>query len=164
MAYVKVRIIDKGGLKWLKTAPKKVAKYGDQGMKALAKKGTELIKDAARQSGITEWRNKMINPIRYSKIRKGEYKIIIPETIARLDYMPGHYVALKPGRLITEWAKDRFGTRKTSGLSRVRYGKRGGIKGAVYVIQRPFVNRGFKRIGNYADRIANRIANKIVRG
>ena len=116
--YVQVRIMDRQNtMRFLRTTPRRTATVSKREMWNLARKGASLIKESARESGIKEWRNKMINPIMAKKIGKGRYKIVIPKIIARLDYMPGHYVALKPGRLITEWAKDRYGTKRVSGLS-----------------------------------------------
>jgi len=171
MAFAQVKIVDKQGtFKFLRALPKKTEKIGLKETWNLAQKGAKYIRNSAERAEITEWRGKMIAPIQARKRRKGEYVIKIPQIIARLDYLPSHFVALRRGRLITEWAKERFGTKRVSGLSKVYYGPRGGIlyqkgrRSALFVTQRPFIERGFMRMVNEANRTINRIANKIVRG
>ena len=161
MVSVKITVKDNGTFLYLNKLKERTVKIGNREAWNLARSGARLMKESAMQAGIKEWRKKMIAPIRAVKRNKGRYVVEIPWTVARLDIMQSHYVALKPGRLITEWARDRFGTKVVSGKSRVRYGKKGGIKGAVFVIRRPFLNRGFRRIVSRANRTVKRIAKKI---
>jgi len=161
MVAVKILVKDRGTFLYLKNLPKKVVKIGNREAWNLARSGARLMRESAMQAGIKEWRQMMLKSIMAVKRQKGKYEVRIPWTVARLDLMQSHYVALKPGRLITQWAQERFGTKVVSGKSRVHIGKRGKMSGAVYVIRRPFISRGFRRMVSRAERTAKRIAKKI---
>ena len=83
--------------------------------------------------------------IRAKKLKKATYGIDIPKAGIFLDRMGPHWVALKKGRTITRWAKQR------------------GIKAkSIKVHPHPFITAGYQRMLNRLDITANRIANGIV--
>ncbi len=160
---VSVKIVDKHGVfPWMRGLPRKIEKIGDRETYNLARFGAKAMKESAMNAGIKEWHNKMIKPIKAKRIRKGKHVIQIPWIVARLDIMPGHYVSLKRGRLITQWAQERFGTMKITGKSRVRYGPKGGIRGSIFVTRHRFIESGYRKTLNRLDIVANRIGNRIV--
>jgi len=79
--------------------------------------------------------------IHAKKISKNSSVIKMPLGLVYLDSMKPHYVSLKRGRKIVDWTRRNFGSAQVSGRSRVRKGPRGGIRGSLYVIPHPFVQR-----------------------
>ena len=161
---VEIRIRDKGTFAYLDGISKRTKKVGETEIGYFAKFGAQALKHSALRAGITEWKGKMIKPIEAKKLSSRRWGIYIPQIIKRLDELPDHYVSLKKGRLITLWAQERFGTKTLTGLSRVSYTKRGKIRGAIYVTQHPFIESGFNSMVKRATMVANRIANKSIRG
>lgn len=98
------------------------------------------------------------------RINMLQSEVFIPQKARYLDSMEPHYVALNRGRLITEWARRYFGTMVKSGMSKVSYGSRGGIKGAIYVTPDPFIIKGLEKSKNRLNSILNKKINKALAG
>ena len=80
------------------------------------------------------------------KIKKGQYGIFMPRYGVFLDSMKTHAIALKKGRLITKWARQK------------------GIMGKFMTVRaHPYLDVGFAKMVNRANITAQNIANKIVR-
>lgn len=81
-------------------------------------------------------------------------EIIVPKSLSMLDSMESHYVALRPGRGITDWARRNFTGHRVSGLSRVfrtptgRIAYRKGAKSALFVTRMPFIQEGISQVRN----------------
>ena len=75
------------------------------------------------------------------KLSKFRSQIMMPQSLIYLDGMKPHYVSLKRGRKITKWVKNNFGNATVSTLSRVTKTKGKAIKGQLYVIPHPFIQK-----------------------
>ena len=79
------------------------------------------------------------------------------------DRMAPHYVSLKPGRKITKWTKEHMPLKKTHGGSRVYLGPRGGVKGALYVVPHPWINRPISNAARAGKTIMKQELDKVVK-
>lgn len=161
MATVEIKIKDHGTFAYLKGLSTRAKKIGPEEVFRLAKFGAKKIKESYIQARIR--RGKSFSRIEAIKLSKMSAGIFIPQKLVWLDRMPPHYVSLKPGRRITDWARRYFGTKSITGMSEVRRGPRGGIKGAVFVTPHPFIDSGYRKMLNRLDIVANRIGNRIVK-
>ncbi len=64
------------------------------------------IRKEIRNQGLI-WRGKLLRDTRARKISKNVFGLFMPSYGPMLDTMATHAVALKRGRLITQWAKDK---------------------------------------------------------
>ena len=147
---VTVQLKSKAAFTYLDGVAHRTKKIPPKELWNLTQTGARLLKESAVEAKITNWRGKLLGHkgIEARKIGRNKYGIFIPYYGIHLDRMSPHIVALKKGRLITKWAKQKL---PYSGkFMRVR--------------AHPYINRGYRRMVNYADRIVRRIANKIVRG
>ncbi|KKN53824.1 hypothetical protein LCGC14_0598500 [marine sediment metagenome] len=161
MTVVEVKIRDHGTFAYLKGLSSRAKKIGPEEVFRLAKFGAKKLKESYIRAKIRK--GKSYNQIEARKLTKKSSGIFIPQRLILLDRMPPHFVSLKQGRRITEWARRYFGTRTVTGMSEVRYGPKGGIKGAVFVTPHPFIDAGYRMMLNRLDIVANRIANRIVK-
>ena len=146
-----VRVKDNGTFMYLRNLPKRTKRIGLRQAWNLTQKGAKLLRVSAVNANIKPWRGLLLNPkkgIEARKLGKGRYGIFIPYYGIHLDKMSPHFVSLKRGRLITRWVNEKIG-------------KKGG---AIMVRPHPYITRGYMRMVAQANRTANRIANKIVRG
>ena len=94
------------------------------------------------------WHGEVRAGIKARKIKDGKYGIAFSMKALAADRMKKHIVALKPGRTITQWAKDK-------GI-RAKY---------IWVRPYPYVQIGFRKMLNRLHNItAKRIAKGIVGG
>ena len=94
------------------------------------------------------WHGDVRGGIKARKIKLGQYGIAFSMKALAADRMKKHIVALKPGRRITEWAKDK-------GIH-AKY---------IWVRPYPYVQIGFRKMLNRLHNItAKRIAKGIVKG
>ena len=147
---VEVRVRDNGTFMYLEGLSKRTKKIGDEEAGKLAQFGVEALMQSAALAGIAPWRGNLFGPngISVKRLAKHRYGIQIPMHGIFLDRMKPHYVSLKKGRLITQWATEKLGKRS----------------GSIFVSPHPFIERGYKNMAKRANIVANRIANKIVRG
>ena len=143
---VTVQVKDHGTFNYLRELERKTKKVGLRETWNLTQFGARMIKEEHQRTS-TKFRGKISKGIRAKKLKRATYGITIPIEGIYLDRMAPHWVALKRGRLITQWAKQK-----------------GIVARAIKVHAHPFVQAGFMRMVNRADITANRIANKIVRG
>ena len=90
-------------------------------------------------------------------------EVLIPQSASHLDSMKPHYVSLKRGRAITRWAQQNFDGKRHKngkGLSGVRIGPRGGIKGFLYVSSDPFIEKALLRSERWTRQRFDNIVNK----
>ena len=159
---VTVQIKTHGTFAYLRGLSTRTKKIGSEEIKRLVKFGAKKLKETYIQAGIRKGKGyKRIEGRSISKFRAG---IFIPSYLQKLDRMPPHYVSLKRGRKITEWARKYFGTQTRTGMSEFYYGPRGAIKGAVFVTPHPFIDSGYRKMVNRLNIVANRIGNRIVSG
>ncbi len=134
------------GLAFMRELVTRIPKIGLRETWNVTRFGAKVIRGQHQKTSV-RFKGKISKGIRAKKLKKATYGITIPVEGIYLDRMAPHWVALKRGRLITEWARQR------------------GIVGrAIKVHAHPFIQVGFMRMVNRADIIANRIANRIVKG
>lgn len=146
---VTITVKDNGTFLWLKNLPKHTRRLGKRETWNLTQTGARLLKESAMEAGVKDWKKLLLHGsgIHPVKISEGKYGIVIPQYGIYLDRMSPHWVSLKPGRAITEWAKSK----------KIH-------AGAIKVRPHPYINRGYRRLIAETNRRVNRIANKIVRG
>ncbi len=134
------------GLAYMRELVRRVPKIGLRETWNLTQFGARMIKEEHQRTS-KKFREKISKGIKAKKLKEATYGIMIPVEGIYLDRMAPHWVSLKRGRLITQWARQR------------------GIVGkSIKVHAHPFVQAGFMRMVNRADITANRIGNKIIRG
>ena len=147
---VQVKIRDHGTFAYLKGLSSRTKKIGNLETWNLTQFGAKSLIQSAMAAGIKPWRGKLLKygrGIAPRKLGKGRYGIFIAQSGIWLDRMPPHFVSLKRGRLITQWAQEK------------------GIKSkAIYVRPHPFIDAGYQKMINRLDIVANRIGNRIVKG
>lgn len=151
VAVVDVKI--KGGFtevrNYLNKLPRIAEKIGNLEAWNLTQFGAKSLIQSALNAGIKPWRNKLLKygmGIEPRKLGKNRYGIFIPYYGIYLDQMAPHFVSLKRGRLISQWAKDK------------------GIKAkAIKVRPHPFIDSGYRKMLNRLEITANRIGNRIVK-
>ena len=133
----------------MKNMPKKAKKLGGTMAWNLTQRGARLLKEAAILKKITDWKGVLLHEkgIRAIRIQKLVYAIEMPDYGIFLDRMNPHWVSLKPGRTITQWAKDKL--KKTPRAIRVK--------------AHPYIRTGYKNMIKELDIMLNRTADKIVR-
>ncbi len=141
-----VQVKDNGTFAYMKELQRRIPKVGLRETWNLTQFGARMIKEEHQRTSI-KFKGKISKGIKAKKLKKATYGITISQAGIFLDRMSPHWVALKRGRLITQWAKQR-----------------GIVARAIKVHAHPFVQAGFMRMVNRADITANRIANKIIRG
>jgi len=149
---VRVEVKDHGTFTYLKKLPDRADKIGNREAWNLTQFGAKAMIQSAINARIRSWRGNLLKygtGITPSKIGKGRYAIKMPWYGQRLDEMPDHAVALKPGRTITQWVRE----------------KKPGFQGRYITVHRhPFTQAAYGRMLNQLERIvAKRIANKIAR-
>ncbi|MHA1827953.1 MAG: hypothetical protein ACTSX6_04815 [Candidatus Heimdallarchaeaceae archaeon] len=122
----------------------------NRGVYNLARFGAKALKDEARRAGIKHWgggkRQLLSNQTRARKLSKGNYVVVMPIHGKYLDSMQPHFVALKRGRLITKWAKEK------------------GIKAsAIFVKPHPFIRPAVRRTISKAKKIVEKEVNRAVK-
>ena len=134
---------------YLKNLPKKVETFGSLNTWNMTQKGGRYLREAAFNAGIRDWTGYLMskNGIEARKLGKFTFGIFIPHYGKKLDRMPPHYVALKRGRGITRWAREK------------------GIKGNVIKVHpHPFIENGFRRLVNSIPTEIEQMVNEILRG
>ena len=135
---------------YVNNLPIKTEKIGKRTAWNLTQFGAKALIQTAINAGIRPWRNRLLKygtGIEPRKLGKGSYGIFIPYYGIHLDRMSPHFVSLKKGRLITQWARQK------------------GINGkAIFVRPHPYVMMGFGKILNRLNVEVRKAGNKIVRG
>ena len=112
------------------------------------------IPDKSGQTkNIQMWRGRLFNTLlqqRMNPRKKSRYtrELFIPSYAVKLDRQKPHFVALKRGRLITQWASEKLGKKR----------------GSVMVAAHPFINKANRIIGQNVNRIVSKKVHKKVRG
>lgn len=117
----------------------------------------ELRKEIQLQKLI--WRGKLLEQTRARKISKNVYGVFMPFYGKDLDERKPHFERTK-GKLLQQWVKDKFGTKRITGLSKVN--KKTGI-GKVYVTRHPFIDKPFLKVSKKAKKIVQREINRAIR-
>jgi hypothetical protein len=94
------------------------------------------------------WRGKLLKSIQARKLSKNMYGIYMPYYGEHLDRMPTHWVSLRRGRLITQWAMDKLGKQT----------------GAIQVHAHPFIQTPLMKVRRQAKRIVEKEINRAIRG
>lgn len=111
----------------------------------VALKMQKALKDEIKNQNLI-WRGNLLNETRARKISKNTFGIFMPIHGKYLDSMRTHWVSLKRGRLITQWAKDK------------------GIQaGAIKVKKHPFIDKPFLKVSKKAKSIVLKEINKAIR-
>ncbi len=141
---VTVQVKTHGTFAYLKGLSTRAKKIGKRETWNLTQFGARQIREQHERTS-TKFRGKISKGIRARKLKTNTYGIFIPIEGIYLDRMITHWVSLKRGRVITEWAKQR------------------GIQAkSIQVHPHPFIDAGYQRMLNRLDITANRIANGIV--
>ena len=102
------------------------------------------------------WRGKLLKETRARKISKNSYGIFMPAYGEKLDSMSDHFVALKRGRLLTQWVQ----TSKKSPWKGKPFSQ---LPGAIKVHPHPFIMRPFLRSRKRTKRIVTKEIDKAIR-
>ena len=148
---VTVGVRDHGTFAFLREMVNRAEKIGLRETWNLTQFGARMIKEQHQRTS-KKFERTISNGIKAKKLKKATYGIVIPRQGIFLDRMRPHWVALKRGRAITRWAKQRNIINK----------KTGKLPRAIEVHAHPFVTDGYLRMVNRLDIVANRIANRIV--
>lgn len=144
---VEVKIRDNGLItqnKLVRNLTRRTIKIGARETWNLTQFGAKKIREAHAQTSES-WKGKITRGIKAKKLKQLTYGISFNKEAMALDRMKPHWVSLKRGRLITQWARDR------------------GIKArSIKVHAHPYIELGFTRMLNRLDIVVNRIANGIV--
>lgn len=135
---------------------------GNEGIRKVAEYGTFALKDEAIKANIKPWRGVLNRSIRAVKKSKSSWVIKMAKHGVYLDSMRPHWVSLKRGRLITQWAKDRGIIANVSG----GYGEVWMYpvnKRSVYVRPHPFIAHAVTRMNRKAKTIVEKEINKAIR-
>ena len=106
----------------------------DKGLEELALKAVDNLRLSAEQANIKFWgkgkeRSIFKGGIFKRRMGNNQYNVYMAQHGIYLDSMRPHWVSLKRGREITQWAKDR-------GLGHL-------VGGAIIVRPHPFIKRAF---------------------
>ena len=141
---IKVQVRDNGTFAYLRGVSDRAKKIPPIEAWNLTQFGAREVKESHERTS-ERFRRKISAGIQARKLGRNKYGIFIPIEGIWLDRMSPHWVSIKRGRLIFQWAKERGINAK-----------------AIKVNPHPFVDAGFRRMVNRLDIVANRIANKIV--
>jgi hypothetical protein len=115
--------------------------------KELQEAGYEYTKLAAKnlrlqlQQNESVWDGKTLRSIKANRKTKNISNVTIRKEGLFLDRAKPHYVSIFKGSKISRWVRDKYGSKVKTGLSRVKFGPRGGvIGGRLYVTPTPFIN------------------------
>lgn len=137
-------------------------------IEAIPRDFTKLAAKRMRQQLLinrTNYTGKLFRSIQSKKIAQRRYAVIMEGYGFGLDEGPPRFVSLVPGRKITKWAKDNFGTRVVTGKSIVHRGPKGGITGGViFVTPHPFIDSALDIAVPEFERIINRRISNIFGG
>ena len=150
---VQVKIKSKATFAYLRGVSDRVRKVGPREAWNLTQTGAKLIRRTHLETS-QKYKGRIRSGINAMKLGKNSYGIAFSKQAMGLDSMRPHWVALKRGRLITQWARDR-------GLIDPKTGK---LPRAIKVHKHPYINRGFGLMVNRLNSKTNKIANKIIRG
>jgi len=143
MALVTVKVRDNGTFAWMKNLGVHVIRIGNKEAWNLTQAGAKLMRTTHLETSEA-WKGHVRRGIVPLKLAEGSYGIEFSKAAIGLDRMQPHWVALKRGRLITQWAKDR------------------GVKGgAVFVTPHPYIEAGYIKMLNRLDIIVNRILKQV---
>ena len=147
MVEVIVKVDSKEVDQFVKTLPKKLRESMEKAFQRYGKNTEKNFKMASAEAGF--WSGEVYQSIKWRKRKLGGYLEISQEGIY-LDSMRPHWVALKKGRKITEWAQ-------TKGFALSR-GRGGGADVTIY----PFATRSlFVRPHPFIERTQNEEIPKI---
>lgn len=86
--------------------------------------------------------------INYRKRGRNVFEVTVPSKLVNLDRAPSHFVSLKRGRRITQWANKYYmAIHIKTGLSKVRRGPRGAVIGGyIFATPHPFIDKGYEKV------------------
>ena len=144
---VTLKVRDNGTFAWAKKLPEHTKRIGNREAWNLTQQGAKIMRVTHLQN-TEAWKGRIRRGMKPKKIVKGTYGIEFSKQAIGIDRMRPHWVSLKRGRLITEWARAR-----------------GIKKRAIWVTKKPYIEAGYlKMLGRLDQIILKRIADKIVRG
>ncbi len=127
--------VDNGSVKRVEGRLKQVSRFPDLTRKAMMQWGKVLEREmisSLHTANVKPWgggKLSLFKDIQWRQRPKGDIgRLFMPLHGVYLDSMNPHHVALKPGRLITKWARQRM---------------KGRIPKVIYVRKRPFIKRGY---------------------
>ena len=103
---VTVQVNDHGTFAYMRELVTRTEKIGLRETWNLTQFGARMIKEE-HQLTSQKFREKISKGIKAKKLKRATYGITIPIEGIYLDRMAPHWVSLKRGRLITQWAKQR---------------------------------------------------------
>jgi hypothetical protein len=163
---LKIIVDDAQFKRFMENLPKELEQeVSDATLEMAAVSAKEIRRQLLMQTKIAP-RTRMANRIEARKLNKRESAVFIPIKAHFLDTMIPHWVALKRGRLITNWTKKYYGRMVKTGRSKVFRGPRGGIlfneqrRSYLWVTPDPFVNEGQSRARRQYDDILKRRTKK----
>ncbi len=130
---------------------KRVPEIGARAVYNIARFSAKALKQEAMAKGIRHWgggkKQLLGKDTRAKKIKKGHYQVVMPSHGVLLD-KGNYFQTIRRGTLLAKWARERFGTKRITGRSRVYYGSAGGIipgHSFIYVKPKPFIQNAIRR-------------------
>ena len=165
---ISIQIDARGAINMLNGLSASVPKALDNGMKKLSERAIASLQESARVARIKHWGGG-VEPSLFSgrgvfarKTNEG-YNIYMVRHGIQLDSMPNHWVALKRGRAIRQWAYDR-GIAVAQGRGKNPLVTLYPFKtGSVFVRKHPFIQRGFRWTVSKAKPTVEKEINKAIR-
>ncbi len=143
---IRIEIDIKNVMNMLNALKRTLPASAREGVWNVTKKLEEELKKEVQKQGLI-WRGKLLKNIEARKLSKDAFGIFMPYYGTYLDSMPTHWVALKRGRLITQWAKEKAPR----------------AFGAIEVHKHPFIDKPLNKVRRQAKRIVENEINKTIR-
>ncbi len=165
---IAIKIDTRNVMNMLKGYQKTLPKAADRGIQNLTKFAAKTLADQARGQRIRSWKGEFYGTLKQQqsrpiKLGKYSYGVSIPEYAMALDKMQSHWVALKRGRAIRQWALDR-GIAVTVGT-----GFRPEVTiypfrtTSIFVHRHPFIDKATKIVNQKTKKIVEKEINKSIR-
>lgn len=139
---------------------------GRRGVYNVARYAQKVLKEEAKNAGLVHWgggSKSIFKDTEARKKNKSVWEVYMPKHGFILD-KGNYFTALHRGKLVTKWAEERFGTKRITGKSRVRWTKGGRVKsGFIFVTPKPFIQKAIMRTVNKARGIVVKEINKKIR-
>jgi len=130
-----------------------IPKAGMKGLYNLARFTQTVLKEEAHNAKINPWRRKLYPSIKAVPLSKSSWGVKMSKEGLYLDKMKTHAVALKRGRLITKWAKEK---------GRKGFIMKDGTRG-IMVHPHPFTAKAITRVVKRAKGIVEKEVSKSIK-
>jgi len=155
MVTLTIQVDDRKVRNMLSGFPRTIPKHTNLALFNLARFGGRALKEEAKKVGLKHWggggKQLFSNQTRGKKVRDGVYITVMPRHGEILN-VGNYWQTLKPGRLVTKWARDKgVIPNKTS------------VGGSIFVKPKPFVTPAVTRVIKKAKKEVEKEVNKAIK-